>query len=327
MTHIAACLDAVAKQLTPEMQVMIVDNASIDGTVPWIAEHYPQFHLLRNTRNWHYCRSHNQALRLTSSEFVLVLNPDVILGDNWIQRGLEFLKHDATASSFGGKTLRFSYTIDDMKDVVPSDIIDSCGLLVRRNRHTTDRGSGETDHGQYDTAGKVFGFSGACVMYRRSALESVTYLDEVFDNDIFAYKDDLDLSWRLQRMGWNAWYDPRAVARHYRGIKGVSATSDRLIAKNHRSRTRLNSYYSYRNHYLVLMKNERWSTLWRDMLWMKVYEVKKFVFLTFTRQPSINAILDAIRLWPKMRRKAKVINHQAKRSALEVRRWFIGEQS
>ncbi len=323
MTHIAACLDAIARQFTSEMTVMIVDNASIDGTVAWIEEHYPHFHLLRNTRNLGYCRSHNQALRLSTSEYVLVLNPDVVLGPAWLERGLEFLGAHPDYGAWGGKLRRFSYSPDELKEMVVSRIIDSAGLKVCRNRHAFDRGTGEEDNGQLDRAEEVFGFSGACVLYRRAALESIRWRDEYFDNDLFAYKDDVDVSWRLQRLGWRAWYDPAAVGYHYRTVKGSSQTSDLLLAKNHRSRERFNSYYSYRNHWLMLFKNERWSTLWRDLPWIGIYELKKFIFLTLTGRPSLLALWAAIRIWPTMRQKAAVMERQAKRSPLDARRWFI----
>lgn len=324
ITHIPTSLEALlGSSVAERLTTMIVDNASVDGTVPWLEERYPQIHLLRNTRNLGYCRAQNQALRLTESDYVLAINPDVVVTPEWIQRGLDWLSAHPDYGSYGGKTLRFSYTSDELKEVVHSGIIDSTGLRVQRSRHTVDRGAGEQDAGQFDSPGDVFGFSGAIVLYRRRALDSILWRDECFDADIFAYKDDLDISWRLQRRGWKAYYDPSAVAYHYRQIKGISATSDKLIAKNHRSRSKFNSYYSYRNHWLVLMKNETWSTLWRDFPWIFFYEFKKFVFLTLTGQPSFAALRSAFALWPLMRQKAKMIRHQAQRSSLDIRQqWF-----
>lgn len=323
VTHIPTCLGALAEQLQTDVNVMIVDNASVDGTVTWIEERYPQFHILRNTRNLGYCRGHNQALRLTESDFVLVMNPDVVLRPGWIERGITYLTTHPEAAAFGGKTLRYTYSNDELKEVVPSGIIDSTGLVVYRNRHTVDRGSGMEDRGQWDEPGEVFGLSGALVLYRRAALESIRWRDEYFDNDIFAYKDDLDLSWRLQRLGWTVWYDPQATALHYRQVKGVSATSDRLIAKNHRSRSRFNTFYSYRNHWLVLVKNETWSTFWRDWPWIIIYEIKKAIWLLVTGQPVFNAARSSAQRWSIMRQKAAMIRHQAKRSSLATRQWFL----
>lgn len=135
--------------------------------------------------------------------------------------------------------------------------------------------------------------------------------------------DDIDVAWRLQRMGWSARYDGTAVAYHHRTIRGQSAISDKLIALNYRSRSRFNSYYSYRNHWLLLSKNETWSTVWRDLPWMAWYELKKFIYLFFTRLGSLRGLFDAMKLRSTMRAKAAVIAKQAKRPALEVRRWFL----
>lgn len=323
LTHISACLEAVTQQRFQPLNVMVVDNGSVDGTVKWMEEHYPQLHLLRNTRNLGFCRAHNQAIRLTAAEYILVLNPDVILEKDWVQRGVSFLDQHPEFGSFGGKLRRFTYSPDELKEVVTSDIVDSAGLRVFRSRHTIDRGSGESDHGQFDQAQEVFGHSGACCLFRRAALETVRWHDQYFDEDFFAYKDDLDLAWRLQRLGWKSWYDPKAVAFHHRHIQGQSAVSDILIARNHSSRDRFNSYYSYRNHWLTLLKNERWSTLWRDGLWMMWYEGKKFFYLLFSHPSSLRGLTSAWRLWPLMARKARLLDHHAKIIPNQVRQTFF----
>lgn len=323
LQHLASSLDGIANQTYPAVEPLIIDNASVDGTETWLREHYPHFHLLRNTRNLGFARAHNQGILLTDAPYILMINPDVVLTTDWITRGVEYLEKNDAAGSYGGKILRFEYSPDELREVRFSDIIDSTGLAGNRARHFVDRGSHEIDRGQYDQPEAVFGFSGALVLFRRSALESIRYRDEYVDDDFFAYKDDTDLAWRLQRRGWTAWYDPLALAYHHRAIKGQSTTSDRLIAKNHRSRSTLNSYYSYRNHWLMLIKNERPNTWWRDGLWISWYELKKFIYLLIRRPAALRAWSDVLRLTPVMRRKAKALDRTAIRSAIEVRRWFL----
>lgn len=192
-----------------------------------------------------------------------------------------------------------------------------------RSRHAIDRGAGQSDAGQYEVGGDVFGISGACLMIRRQALEDIRFKDEYFDDTFFAYKEDIDVAWRLQRRGWKAWYEPSLRAFHHRHIKGITAASDVLIARNHRSRSSHMSYLSYRNHWLMLLKNERWTTWWRDGLWILWYEWKKFCFMLFTSPSSIRAIPDALRLSRLMRQKAAVIDCQATVPALTVRQSFL----
>ncbi len=322
-THIAACLDSLVNQTYQPIEILIVDNGSVDGTVKWLEEHYPHIHLLRNTRNLGFCRAQNQAIRITDTNFVLVLNPDAILDPGWIERGVQYLQQHQDFGSFGGKILRFSYTADELKEVVKSDTLDSAGLQVQRSRHAFDRGSGQTDQGQFDQAGEIFGHSGACTLYRRTALESLRFHNEYMDEEFFAYKDDVDMAWRLQRLGWKSWYDPLARTYHHRHIRGQSATSDILIARNHQSRERFNTYYSFRNHWLLLEKNERWSTFWRDAIWIGSYELKKAAFLLVTHPSSLRGGFRAWGLSRAMRQKAALVDRHAKRSALEIRQQFF----
>lgn len=323
LTHLPACLEAATAQIGTQSQVLLIDNASVDRTVSWLEERYPQLHLLRNTRNTGFCHAHNQGFRITRSDYVLVLNPDVVLTPDWLARGVDWLDRHSEYATFGGKLLRFAYSGEELKSVVPSDILDSAGLRVFRNRHAIDRGSGEVDRGQYDRPEDVFGHSGACVLYRRTALESIRFKDEYFDEDFFAYKDDLDAAWRLQRMGWRSWYDPFTVAYHFRSAQGSERSTNAAIAKNHRRRWRQISELSYRNHWWLLAKNETWSTVWRDLPWLGWYELKKIIFLAATQPRSLRTIGAIVRKWGTMRSKGRQLGRQARRSALEVRRNFL----
>lgn len=323
LTHLPACLQSIVVQDFLDFSVLVVDNGSADGTVEWLHEHYPHIHLLRNTRNLGFCRGHNQAIRLSETDYVLILNQDVVLAPDWLARGVAWLDQHPQYGAWGGKMMRFTYDQEELKNIVVSDIIDSAGLQATRRRHFFDRGSGQRDKGQFDQAGDVFGISGACLLLRRAALETCRYKNEYFDEDFFAYKDDIDLTWRLQRLGWLIRYDGLAVAYHHRTIRGQSATADKLIALNYRSRSRFNSYYSYRNHWLLIFKNETSATVWSDLPWIAWYEFKKLLFLLVTRPSSLRGLIEALKLWPAMRAKALVLDHQAKRPAREIRRqWF-----
>lgn len=323
LSHLPSCLQSIVNQQFRQFITLVIDNGSMDGTVPWLQEQYPHIHLLRNTRNVGFARGHNQGIRLAETDYVLLLNQDVVLTPEWLGRGVAWLDAHPEFAVWGGKLRRFSYDQEELKNITFSDIIDSVGLEGSRRRHFFDRGSGQRDRGQFDQSSEVFGLGGACLLLRRSALETVRFKNEYLDEDFFAYKEDVDLAWRLQRLGWSAWYDSGVTAYHHRTIRGQSAVSDKLIALNYRRRNRFNSYYSYRNHWLLLFKNETGATLWRDLPWIGWYELKKIFFLLLTQPSTLRGFGQAVRLWAKMRAKASVIRHQAKRSGLDVRHWFI----
>lgn len=323
MTHLPNCLLSIMQQTHRPVTTMIVDNGSADSTVQWLASEYPQVHLLRNSRNLGFCRGHNQAIRITESPYVLCLNQDMVLSPDWLSKAVAILASRSEIGSVGGKLLRYSYSDEELKSVVTSGIIDSAGLKIFRTRHVIDRGSGEDDTGQYDRAESVFGLSGACVLFRREALESIRWRDEYFDEDFFAYKDDIDVARRLLRLGWINWYDPQLVAYHHRSIRGQSDTGNLGIARNFRRREKINATYSYRNHWLVAFKHETWKSLWPDLPWIIWYEIRKAGYLLLTRPSTLQGFFSALRLRPTIKAKAKLLTHVAKQPATDIRRWWI----
>jgi len=316
--HLRACFAALEAQTYKQFSIMVVDNASMDGTVMWLREHVPHIPIVQNTRNLGYSRAHNQAILLTKSQYVLVLNPDVILEPTWLQETVTFLETHKEYGSAGGKSLRFTYSPDELKEVQKSGIIDSAGLVVRRSRYCTDRGAGQSDAGQFSVDENVFGLSGSCALYRRSALESVRFGDEYFDDTFFAYKEDVDLAWRLQHHGWKSRFLRLAVAYHHREIQGVASSQDVAIAKNHRRRTTYMTYLSLRNHWLMLRKNEHRDTFWPDAYRIVWHEGKKIGWILLTRPQALRAVIDALRLFRLMAKKAKQNDERGSVPAREI---------
>ena len=324
--HIQACWDGLQSQTYTDLSLLVVDNASVDGTVTWLKEHAPHLPILQNTRNLGFSRAHNQAILLTQAPYILVLNPDVILRPDWIERAVALFDSHPEYAAIGGKTLRFQYTHDDLKEVEESGIIDSTGLVMNRSRYCTDRGAGESDSGQYEQATDVFGISGSCLMLRRTAINEIRWKDEFFDEDFFAYKEDIDLAWRLQRRGWTIRYEPSLVALHHREIRAVSSSNNFFVARNHRNRSQRISYLSLRNHLMMLMKHERAETFVRDGYRIVWQEFKKFFFLLLMQPKSLAGIRDALKRFSVMKQKRLMLEQQAKKTALEVRaRHFLSK--
>jgi len=113
-----------------------------------------------------------------------------------------------------GKLLRWKPGASDER----SDTIDSTGVYFRRNLRHLDRGSDEVDRGQYERREYVIGATGAAALYRRTMVEDISVGSEFFDEDFFAYREDADLAWRAQLMGWSCLYVPEAVAWHVRRV-------------------------------------------------------------------------------------------------------------
>ena len=323
IVHLPTCFQSIEKQTNKNFSILVVDNGSLDGSVAWIRVNVPHAYILQNNRNLGFADAHNQAIRLSKAPYVLCLNQDFLLEPQWIESAVTYLDAHPEVASYGTRIVRYSYNEQALTGVDISGIIDSTGLRVTRSRHAFDRDSGRRTEDRAPHSEFVFGLSAACVMYRRSALESVRYQDEYFDDDFFAYKEDVDLSWRLQRAGWSAWYDDTITAYHHRSIRGQNSVSSLKLAQSHRHRTAINTRLSYRNHQLMLLKNETAGTFWPDSIQIVWYEFRKFVFLLFTGPKTLNAWVDVWRLAGRMRKKKAIIRQHARRSAGEVRQWFI----
>lgn len=310
---------------TPD--IFIVDNASTDGSVKFIKDHYPTVHLLRNIKNVGLPRAWNQALRTTRSQYVLIINPDVVLDEHFIQRAVEAMQSDHTLGSLGGKLYQLKIkSFDDensLASLEKTNILDSCGLQIFKSRRFIERGGGEVDKGQYNQAEEVFGISGACVLYRRQALEQVKFNQEYFDEDFFLYKEDIDMAWRLRLAGWSAFYLPAAVAYHHRRARSFTSAGWWQILKYHRSKENFVNFYSYRNHLLLLYKNSLLKNFIRHLPFILFYELKKFIYVLLLDNSTLRRSLkDWFKLFRRMRSKRRVNMRLRRARPEEIRQWF-----
>ena len=288
-------------QTFSDWAVLLVDNASSDETLRYLAERWPQYRIVRNRENVGFSRAHNQAIHFTESEYVLTLNPDVILHEWYIARVVEALDQNPQAGSATGKILRAQGKPGELGSSTFSRTLDSTGILFDRRRWFRDRGAGEEDRAQYDSGIEIFGPSGAAALYRRKALESIAYREkervEYFDELFHSYKEDVDLAWWLTRKGWHSLYVPRARAYHYRRV-GATGTDMRSLMHEHASRTARITFLSYRNHLFLLVKNERLFKHRKDLPWILLWEFGKMGYLLCTHPIIlIRAWLDVMKNW------------------------------
>lgn len=335
MRFLPDLLKSIMSQTYKDFNVLIIDNGSTDGVEAFLRKEFPEIMFLRNARNLGFSAAHNQGIRYAvehwpkeelQERFVLLTNPDVILTDTFLAEIVVATKAHPEVGSFGGKLLRaFGENIGDelFKQIVRSDRIDSVGLNPHKNRTVTDRGAGELDEGQFESAESVFGISGALALYRASALEEVRYEDEILDHDFFAYKEDVDLAWRLQHAGWDALYVPQAVAYHYRGMYGPEKSGFRERLKNRREKSSLRNFFSSRNHWLMLWKNLRFVNFICCFPRILFYEVGRLGYVLVFERNGWRAIKESIGMIPLMWKKRRFTLSRAKRSSTDIRKWFV----
>ncbi|KRE86356.1 glycosyl transferase [Paenibacillus sp. Soil766] len=299
--HIEDCLEAVLRQSHPIKQIIIIDNASKDHTLHTLAKWQARCILIQNKLNNGFAGGHNQAIRLTETDYCLILNPDVAIEPDYVLNTVHVMQNNPHAGSATGKLLF---------KAAPHHI-DSTGLIINKARRAFDRGAHQTND-QYQQTEEVFGVSGAAAMYSRKMINDISLNGEFFDEDFFAYKEDVDVAWRAQLLGWKALYEPTAIAYHERGWKEGGRSSKPLFVRR----------LSYINRYKMMLKNDDIKTVMKQFFPLLVYECLSFVYALIREPKLLGAWFDFYRKYPKLRNKRSLIRSKQRQASSEVNKWF-----
>ncbi len=265
-----------------QAEIIVIDNGSADETVNIIEDNFSDYvSLVKQRNNLGFAAAYNRGIHWSRGEYILILNQDVVLSDNFLSILISFLDAYDKIGVAIGKVLRCHFPFQ------PTDIIDSLGLAINKRAQVIDIGAGEKDQQTVGEAIPVFGFSGAVALLRRQALFEAKYNNQFFDEDFVSYKEDVDLSWRLRWLNWDIVYVPEAVAYHHRSAKAGSKSgkwgADLTTARNYLAKPDFINFLSYRNHLFVLIKNLPLRLAVKygpQIIW---YEFKKMVFVAVVK--------------------------------------------
>jgi len=255
---IKRCLESVLEQKYGNLEVVVIDNASTDGTVDLLEQFADRCRIYYNDENIGFAAAQNQAIALSRGEWVLTLNPDVLLLPNFIQALVDAGQVDPKVGTICGKLL----TIRPTFDLPEKELVDSTGIYFTPMLRHLDRGSQEVDNGHFLNFEYVFGATAAAALYRRQMIEDIKIAGEFFDPDFFVYREDADVAWRAQLMGWRCIYTPLARGYHVRAV----------LPGNRRALPPVINMHSVKNRFLMRIKNMTpdlykrnwWSIMCRD---------------------------------------------------------------
>jgi GT2 family glycosyltransferase len=324
------CFDHILKQTYKNIEVLFIDNNSKEKAGVNFAKtqaktqskDHPQIQVIENKENLGYAKAANQGIRLAlkdkDTKYIVITNPDIIYSPTYFEKIIYRAKAESKANAnaktnakpLAGITGKiYKYDFGAKKS---TKIIDTVGLYISKTFRITDGAQGTLDQGQFDQEKEVFGISGACPLYSRAAIEqsaiTINNKTEYFDEDFFMYKEDVDLSWRLQRLGFRFLYYPKAVAFHGRGTGVIQRETLRQILKSRKHLSKFQRYYSYRNHNFTLLKNLTWSMYLRNFPRVIVSEILKTIYVIFREPFVLKSLIDYIKLFPKMLKKRRIIN-------------------
>jgi GT2 family glycosyltransferase len=199
---LAGCLDAVAAQTLPPDELVVVDAASSDDSLRILAEHPAAPRVIEAGANRGFGASANLGLAAVEAEAVALVNTDVVLAADWLERAVAALAGDPGAAAVATKML----------SLADPGVVDDTGDYLRRDGAAEQRGKFRRDDGRWDEPGEVWGACAGAALFRRGAVLGVGGFDERF----FMYLEDVDLALRLRLAGWRCRYEP-AVALHAGG--------------------------------------------------------------------------------------------------------------
>jgi GT2 family glycosyltransferase len=220
-------LDAVCHSQDATVELIVVDNASSDGSVELVASRFPDALLIRNKSNVGFGAASNRGIMQSRGEFVMFLNPDVVVDDRCISELATLLRLHPKVGAAGPRLLR----PDGRPDLAarrsfptPSVALFRVTGLSRRFARSRKLNRYNLGYLSDDEVHEIDAGTAACLMVRRSALEQIGG----FDTDFFMYGEDLDLCLRLKKNDWKIFYVPSAIAIHEKGASSRQATSAML---------------------------------------------------------------------------------------------------
>jgi hypothetical protein len=228
------CLKSVAEQTHVDHEVIVVDNASADGTPSLIAERYPNVRLAANPANLGFSAASNQGLKLASGRYRVLLNPDTLLLDRTLDRMAEYLEAHPEVGVIGAKMVEAAGGLRRYETWYPSLLTYVANSILLRI--WGDQGSHEVEF-----------VSGSCLMIRQETMQQIGLLDENF----FMYAEDVDWCLRAKRAGWKVYHCAEALVFHLAGGSSGRDVAARVVNIRQAKLYFFKKHYSWLSYWLL----------------------------------------------------------------------------
>ena len=227
-----AFLDSVLASLEGQtlsnFEVILVDNGSTDGSCSFVTANYPWVHLIELSENFGFCGAVNAGIRAAKAPYVLLLNNDTEVKEDFVEEMLAAIRRHKNAFSCGARMVQYH----------DRDKLDDVGNYYCALGWSFARGRGKDIHA-YETEDRIFSACAGAAIYRKKILEKIGY----FDEEHFAYLEDTDIGYRARIYGYENWYAPKAIVYHV----GSGTSGSRYNQFKTRYSSRNNIYLIYKN--------------------------------------------------------------------------------
>ncbi|HNX51047.1 MAG TPA: glycosyltransferase family 2 protein [Thermoanaerobaculaceae bacterium] len=307
---LTATLRGLASQTLAPARVVAVDNASSDGSRSILAAtDLANIEVVQWDDNHGFSAAANEGIRRTQAPWVLSLNPDCRLAPDFLASLVAAgMVHERVGAACGLLLRGAGTTLE------ATGLVDSAGLVASAAGRHFDRAAARRLRPELERPAWVFGATGATALLRRAALDDVAYPGrEVFDEGFFAYREDADLAWRLQRRGWRCLYWPVARGWHGRGLRPEAgrrgtATINRL---------------GVRNRFLLLWSNADWRWRLACFPWWWLRDLQVLAACLTVERGSLGGLREAWRRRDTQRQRGRENASRAAVSGWRLASWCL----
>lgn len=254
------CLASLEKQTFKNFEIILVDNASSDDSLPYVKENFPKIKIITLAKNCGFARAINEGVKASNAKYCIFLNNDASANKYWLKNLISCADKHPEVISVNPKILNF---FNKKK-------IDGVGILINEVGQARSIGWNEIDHGQFNREQYIFGATGAASLFKRADFVKVGGFDESF----FMYSEEVDFAFRAQFQGYKSIYCPKAVVCHKH--KATARKFPQLI-----------EYWQFRNMYQTIIKDFPLKIILKKWRWLKIalvygntviYQIKKGFF-------------------------------------------------
>ena len=235
-------LPSVVASTYENMEIIIADNASTDDSVRFLTQYYPETKVTINATNQGFAKGYNSALKEITSDYYVLLNSDIEVTPGWIEPVISLMESDEKIAACQPKILSFAKKEQFEYAGASGGFIDKFGYPFTRGRIFE---TSEIDNGQYDRRSEIFWATGAALFVRAKIFRELSGFDEYF----FAHQEEIDLCWRMQRMGYKIFVEPSSIVFHVGGGTLAMGSSKKV-------------FLNFRNNLVMLSKNLSFSEAW-----------------------------------------------------------------
>lgn len=308
--YLGKCLSSILEQTYRNFEIIFVDNGSADGSVEFVHSTFPTVKMVPLDKNYGFAKANNMGIEMafeSGARHIVLLNVDTIIENDFLKELVTAAESDDNIGCCQPKML----SMDDHR------IIDAVGITIKKNCWAHQIGYGEMDIDKYNQPNEIFGANAGAALYKSEMLGEIG----LFDEEYFAYFEDVDLALRARLYGWKCLFTPKAIIYHKHSV-------------TYGKHSPVKRYLLTRNRYYYVIKNLPSNMVFRFML-KQAKDITELilkitahlVFLKIKRLNSDTKILKAhfhaIINIPKMFRKRNKIRSKGIISDRELVRWFI----